>query len=75
MYQDFGKLLILAGVFLLVLGLLFLFWEKIPFVGKLPGDIAVQRKQFGIFFPIITCIVISLVLTILVNVILWLLKK
>jgi len=75
MFQDIGKFLILAGIFLVLLGVLLVFWQRIPFLGKLPGDIVIQKKGFGLFFPLATCIIISVVLTLLVNFILWILKK
>ena len=63
-----GKLLIIGGAFLILLGLLFTFWGRVPFFGKLPGDIVVQTGSFRLFFPLATCI-ISLILTILVNIV------
>lgn len=74
-FESFGKLLILAGVFIIVLGLALVFWYKIPFLGKLPGDIFWHRANFGIFFPIVTCLVTSVVLTIIVNLIIRLFGK
>jgi hypothetical protein len=65
--QGTGKILILGGVFLILLGLLFTFWQRIPFLGKLPGDIFVQKGSLQFFFPIVTCIIISIVLTIILN--------
>ncbi|MGB2800161.1 MAG: DUF2905 domain-containing protein [Dehalococcoidia bacterium] len=69
-FSGVGKFLILAGVFLILFGLLFIFWERIPFLGKLPGDLMIQRGSFRLFIPVVTCIIISLVLTILVNILL-----
>lgn len=69
-FSGVGKFLILAGVFLILFGLLFIFWERIPFLGKLPGDLMIQRGSFRLFIPVVTCIIISLVLTILINIVL-----
>lgn len=69
-FSGVGKFLILAGVFLILFGLLFIFWERIPFLGKLLGDLMIQRGSFRLFIPVVTCIVISLVLTILINIVL-----
>jgi len=66
-FQGTGKILLLIGVFLLVLGLLFIFWQRIPFLGKLPGDIFLQKGNLRLFFPIATCVIISIVLTIILN--------
>ncbi|MEW6141727.1 MAG: DUF2905 domain-containing protein [Chloroflexota bacterium] len=73
--DEMGKLLILAGLFLVVAGLIFTYWQKIPFLGKLPGDIVIQREGFSFFFPLVSSIVISLVLTIVLNLVLRLFSK
>lgn len=65
---SFGKILIVIGIITVLIGLLFMFGSKIPFVGRLPGDIAIQKKNFGFYFPITTCIVISII----ISFILWL---
>jgi hypothetical protein len=68
-FQGVGKILILGGVFLAILGLFLVFWQRIPFLGRLPGDIFLQKGNFQFFFPIVTSIIISLVLTIILNLI------
>jgi hypothetical protein len=70
-----GKLLILGGVFLTLLGLLMVFWHRIPFLGKLPGDIFFQKGDFRFFFPLVTCLILSALLTILINLIIRLLGR
>ncbi len=60
-----GKMLILLGVLVIIIGLLLLVGEKIPWVGKLPGDIIVKKERFTFYFPITTCILISIILTLL----------
>jgi len=60
-----GKLLILLGVFIIVIGLLLLIGEKIPWIGKLPGDIIIRKEKFSFYFPLTTCLIISIVLTLL----------
>jgi len=65
--QGIGKILILGGAFLVFLGLLLFFWQRIPFLAKLPGDIFLQKGSFQFFFPIVTCMIISIVLTIILN--------
>jgi len=62
-----GKLLILAGVILVLMGMVFLWGNKIPFLGKLPGDIYIHRGNFTFYFPLSTCIVISLILTLILT--------
>ncbi len=67
-FQGIGKILILGGAFLAFLGLLLVFWQRIPFLGKLPGNnIFMQKGSFQFFFPIVTCIIISIVLTVILN--------
>ena len=69
--QELGKILCFIGLFLAGAG--FVLWKiggKLPF-GRLPGDIAIQKGNFSFYFPITTCILISLVLTL----IMWLLKR
>lgn len=63
--SSFGKTLIIFGVILVAIGLLLTLGDKIPWIGKLPGDIYIKRERFSFYFPIVTCIIISLVLTLL----------
>ena len=60
-----GKLLILLGIFIILVGLFLLLGEKIPWVGRLPGDIIIRKKNFTFYFPIVTSIIISIILTLL----------
>jgi uncharacterized membrane protein YidH (DUF202 family) len=60
-----GKMLILLGVFIILVGLLLLIGEKIPWIGRLPGDIIVRKKNFTFYFPLATSIIISIILTLL----------
>lgn len=66
-FSGIGKLLIVSGIVLVVVGLLVTVAGKIPYLGKLPGDISIQRKNFSFHFPVVTCLVISLILTVLLN--------
>jgi uncharacterized membrane protein YkgB len=58
-----GKMLILLGVLIIVIGFLLLIGEKIPWIGKLPGDIIIRKEKFSFYFPITTSIIISVLLT------------
>lgn len=69
--SSFGKILIYIGIIMIVVGGLFMLGGKIPFVGRLPGDIAIQKKNFSFYFPITTSIVISIILSL----IMWLLSR
>jgi hypothetical protein len=57
-----GKLFILIGTVLLIVGLIMQFDIKIPYIGKLPGDIAIEKEHFSFYFPITSSILISIVL-------------
>ncbi len=59
-----GKLLVMAGAAFVILGVILLVFDKIPFLGRLPGDIVVKRKDSILYFPIATSILISIVLSI-----------
>ena len=62
-FNSVGKVLMMFGAILFVLGGIFMLGAKIPWLGRLPGDIYVQKKNFTLFFPIATCILVSLVLS------------
>lgn len=64
MTVSFGKMLIFAGIMLVIIGAVFAFSGKLPWLGKLPGDIYIQKKNFSLYFPITTSIIISIVLSI-----------
>lgn len=64
---DLGKLLIILGAVIVVIGLAFTFGPRIPFLGRLPGDIAINRGNVHFYFPIVTCLVLSVVATIILN--------
>jgi hypothetical protein len=66
-----AKFLIISGIILLGIGLLVQFSHKIPFLGKLPGDIIIERQNFKLYFPVTT----SILLSILVSVILLLINR
>ncbi len=60
---GFGKTLIYFGILLVVLGAIFSLGGKIPWLGNLPGDITIQRERFTFYFPLTTCVLISVVIT------------
>jgi membrane protein implicated in regulation of membrane protease activity len=65
---DAGKLLIIVGALILVLGLALTIGPRIPFLGRLPGDIAVDRGNVHFYFPLVTCLILSVILTVVLNV-------
>jgi hypothetical protein len=68
MIPAMGKLFIILGVVLIGLGLVFMFGDKIPYIGRLPGDIFIKKEKFSFYFPITTSIIISIILTILFSI-------
>lgn len=64
-FQTLGKYLILSGVVLLIIGIALTFWDKLPLLGKLPGDIKIEGKNFTFYFPVVTSIIISLIISII----------
>lgn len=65
-WDEVGRFLVIAGVVLVVLGALFLISDKLP-LGKLPGDIQIGTSKFKIYIPIATSILLSIVLTLILN--------
>ena len=60
-----GKLLIIAGIVCILLGLFISYAEKLPFLGKLPGDITIEREKFKFYFPLATSILLSILISFL----------
>ena len=67
MFSEVGKWLVLMGLVLVVLGGLLWLAGRIPFVGRLPGDIRIERENFSCFIPLATSLLLSLLLTLLLN--------
>ena len=74
---QLGKILVMAGVALAALGLLLIAGSKFSFfgLGRLPGDIAYKGKNVSVYFPIVTCLVVSVVLTLVGWLISWMTRK
>jgi len=65
--ESLGKLLIIIGVSVVMVGAFFMLLSKLPWFGRLPGDIVIHREGWTIYLPITTMILVSLVLTIIMN--------
>lgn len=65
-----GRTLLIFGAAIALAGAALLLAPRIPFIGRLPGDISIERDGFSVFFPLATMLLISIVLTIVVNVVL-----
>jgi hypothetical protein len=67
MNPSLGKTIILIGLLVLVVGIvIYFFGDKLSWLGRLPGDIRVEGKNGGFYFPIVTCIVVSLLLNLII---------
>jgi hypothetical protein len=73
--EGIGKILLIVGGIIVVLGLLLIFSHHIPFLGKLPGDIFIKRDGVSFYLPIVTLLILSVLITIIVNVILHFINK
>jgi hypothetical protein len=62
---DLGKLLMVLGALLFAVGAAFTFAGRLPWLGRLPGDIVVERGPTTFYFPIVTCALVSIVLSVL----------
>lgn len=69
--QDVGRMLIVLGVVIALLGVILLFAGRVPGLGRLPGDIHVERGNWTFYFPLGTSIVLSVLLTL----VLWLINR
>ena len=74
-FSDLGKLIVLAGAALLILGGMLWLMGKVPLLGNLPGDIRFQRGNVSCFFPLATMIIVSVLLSLVLNIVIRLLRK
>ncbi|HON72362.1 MAG TPA: DUF2905 domain-containing protein [bacterium] len=63
-----GKILIFFGIVFISLGIFLIFFQRIPYLGKLPGDIIIRRGNTVIYFPIVTCILLSIIFSLILNI-------
>jgi hypothetical protein len=63
--QDLGRMLVVLGVLLALVGVVLMLAERVPWLGRLPGDIHVQRGHWTFYFPLATSLVLSVALTLL----------
>ncbi len=64
--SGFGKILVFLGIILTAAGILFMFGAKIPWLGKLPGDIYIKKENFTFYFPLATSILLSIALSVII---------
>jgi hypothetical protein len=66
--SGIGRMFVILGLLLVIVGLGFMFADKIPYIGRLPGDIYIKREKFSFYFPLATSIVVSIILTVLFSI-------
>jgi hypothetical protein len=75
MNQQIGKYVIIAGGLVVLMGIIiYFFGNKLSFFGRLPGDIRIEKESGSFYFPITTCILISVIISLVVRLIQWLMK-
>jgi len=65
--KDLGRLLVVLGLLVAAAGAFLLLAQKVPWIGRMPGDIVLRRGSWIVFFPIVSSIILSVLLTILLN--------
>jgi H+/Cl- antiporter ClcA len=69
MDQQTGKYILIAGIFIVIAGLLiYFFHDYFKWIGKLPGDIRIEKENFRFYFPLTTMVVFSIIITIIINI-------
>lgn len=69
--EEIGKNVIIIGIVIILIGIFLSFGNKIPLIGKLPGDIYIKKENFSFYFPLATSILLSL----LISFLFWIFKK
>ena len=70
MDQGTGKYVIVFGILIIIIGIIiYFFHDKLHWIGRLPGDIRVERENFRFYFPLVTMIIFSILITVIVNII------
>jgi hypothetical protein len=65
--SDLGRTLMAVGALLLVVGLVLSFGGRLPWLGRLPGDIVYRRGSFTLYFPLVTCLLLSILATLVLS--------
>jgi len=71
MYSPFasiGKILIILGAVIILIGIVVLYANRIPYIGRLPGDIYIKKDNFVFYFPLTTCILISIIIYVILKI-------
>ena len=73
-FDGIGRIITIAGIILVVRGLIVVLGDGIPFLGKLPGDILIKQDGIFFYFPVVTFLLLSVILTITINFVLRFIK-
>ena len=73
--EGTGRILLIVGGAIVVLGLILILSQHVPFLGKLPGDILIKKDGFTFYFPVVTLLIVSILLTIIISVIVHFLSR
>ena len=65
--QDLGRSIVVLGLVIAAVGALLMLAPRMPWLGHLPGDVHIERPGFSVHFPLVTCLVVSAIATIIVN--------
>lgn len=60
-----GKALIVIGIVIVIVGIIVTFGPKIPYIGRLPGDILIKKENFTLYFPLATSVIVSIILSVI----------
>lgn len=76
MNPNTGRIIIIIGVVIVLAGvIIYFFGNKFHFLGRLPGDIRIERENSSFYFPIVTCILLSVLITVIVRVVQWFMRN
>ena len=64
-FQPLGRALVILGIIVTVFGVLLLLAPKIPWLGRLPGDLLIRRERVTVYFPLVSCLLASILLSLL----------
>ena len=74
MNAQFGWLLLVLGLLITAIGLWFLVGPSVPWLGRLPGDIRIEGEHYRFYFPVVTCILLSIVLSLVFGLVAYFLR-
>jgi Protein of unknown function (DUF2905) len=76
MNSSTGKYIIIVGIIVVLVGLIvYFFGNKLGFLGRLPGDIRIEGEKGGFYFPVVTCILLSVVVSIIIRIVQWFMQR